>query len=385
MLNPDMNVNTDPGMTSQQRVNRAIRFLRPDRTPRDFAAVPEIWNKLQAHFGVSDRFSVLRRLGVDCRIVSYDSFCRHPEIDPENVDGDLSLEKSSTGSMWRRQQPDGSNSDIWGVSRLQIEDDFGRHEHFASHPLAHAEQLDDLKQYLWPKSDWWDFSSLRETIESFHDETRYNIRYRLGSVFETAWSMIGFEKFQIDLAMKPQLPCYVMERVAEVHLENLRIVLETAADLIDIVYYYDDLATGDRLLISQQMYADYIQPFHQKIIDLASRYDKPIMTHCCGSIYPMIPRFIDMGISVLNPIQPLAKNMEAQRLADEFGGKIAFHGGIDIQELLPRATPEEVSENVAKICNVLGENGGYILSGSHHLQADTPLENILAMYGLSIE
>jgi uroporphyrinogen decarboxylase len=89
---------------------------------------------------------------------------------------------------------------------------------------------------------------------------------------------------------------------------------------------------------------------------------------------------MDMGLAVLNPIQPRAMNMAPEKLAQEFGGRIAFHGGIDIQELLPRATPSQVREQVAATSEILGAHGGYIMCGSHHIQADTPLENILAMY-----
>jgi uroporphyrinogen decarboxylase len=372
----------DVVLTSRERVNRAIRFGRPDRTPRDFAAVPEIWERLQTHFGVADRSAVLRCLGVDCRVVSYDAFCRHPDLDPANVDPTASRERSSTGGMWRYCEPDGSNRDIWGGHRRAIQDAFGRHEHFVSHPLASAKSVADLQRYRWPEPEWWDFRSLRESIAAMHDCTTYNVRYRVGSVFETAWSLIGFEKFQIDLAMAPELPRYVMERITAVHCENLGRVLELAGDLIDIVYFYDDLGTGDGLLISPTMYANCVQPFHQRIVELASRFGKPVMMHCCGSIYPLIPRLIDMGVGVLNPVQPLARSMEPQRLATEFGGRIAFHGGIDIQQLLPRASAEEVREEVARICDILGRDGGYILAGSHHIQADTPIENILAMYGV---
>jgi len=105
------------------------------------------------------------------------------------------------------------------------------------------------------------------------------------------------------------------------------------------------------------------------------------MMHCHGSVYPLINQLIEMGLSILNPIQPSAKNMNPEKLAQEFGGRIAFHGGIDTQQFLPRATPEEVREKVRYTCEVLGKNGGYIMAGSHHIQADVPVENVLAMYG----
>ena len=119
-----------------------------------------------------------------------------------------------------------------------------------------------------------------------------------------------------------------------------------------------------------------------KIINLASKYKKPIMMHCCGSVYPMIDHFINMGLSILNPIQPSANEMEPERLVDEYGGRIAFHGGVGIQDFLPNALPSQVKEHVHYLEELLGANGGYIMASAHHIQSDTPLENVLAMYGI---
>jgi uroporphyrinogen decarboxylase len=346
----------------------------------DFAAVPEVWLRLAAHFGAQDRHTVLKHLGVDCRIISYDSFCQDPEA--ELGDLDASQERSSTGPMWRSKQPDGSNRDIWGACRRAVSNDFGQYDELFSFPLAGVSDLQELRQYRWPRPEWWDFSSLPEVIQKLNDTALYNVRYRVGSIFETAWSLVGLSEFLLDLASAPGKPVYIMERIAETQLDNLSRVLAEAGDQIDIVYFYDDLATQNGLLISPRLYERHVQPFHRRIFDLAHRYGKPVMMHCCGSAYALIPRLIDMGLAILNPVQTSAKNMLPEKLAAEFGEQIAFHGGIDVQEFLPRARPEEVRENVTRTSGILGANGGYICAGSHHIQADTPLENILAMYAV---
>jgi uroporphyrinogen decarboxylase len=366
----------------RDRVNQAIRFHKPDRTPRDFAAVPEIWDKLGDHFSTRDRDEILKQLGVDCRIVSYDSFCRHPNIASEQVDLEASRERSSTGGMWRAVEPDGSNRDIWGAHRRRIPNEFGCLDQLVSYPLEHARNLDDLRRYRWPEPEWWDFSNLRAVIGRLNQGAAYNIRYRVGSVFETGWSLYGLERFLLKLASEPEEPRYVMERIAEVHLENLRRVLEIAGDLVDIVYFHDDLASQDGLLVSPNLYGCYIRPFHKRLIETARKFGKPAMLHSCGSIYALIPRLIDMGLAILNPVQPSARNMAPEKLAREFGGRIAFHGGVDVQQFLPRATAGEVGDTVVRIAETLGALGGYIRAGSHHLQADTPLENILEMYSV---
>lgn len=372
----------DNSLSSKERVNRSIRFEIPDRTPRDFAAVPEVWSRLEAHFRTRDRKEILKRLDIDCRVVSYDSFCQPPGFENAAVDLLASHERSSTGGMWRVWESDGVNRDIWGARRRPIQTSFGFLDEIASYPLGQTVGLNDIQCYKWPQPDWWNFESLPRAIEQLNDSNMYNIRYRVGSVFETAWSLYGLDRFLLDLATGAKGPVYIMERIGEIHIENLRRVLTMARDLIDIVYFYDDLASQNGLLMSPRLYERYIQPWHQRIIKLATEYGKPTMMHCCGAVYPLIPRFIDMGLMILNPIQPLAKNMTPSRLADEFGGRIVFHGGVDVQNLLPHGEPDLIRQTVAEIDKVLGAHGGYIRAGSHHIQADTPTENVLAMYSI---
>lgn len=368
--------------THKERVNKAISFQKTDRIPHDFAAVPEVWQKLGDYFGTQDREKILEYLDIDCRIVSYDSFCQHPSSNAMVVDEKASMERSSIGGMWRRLEDDGSNRDIWGAHRRKVVNQFGAYDEFVSYPLEDAKTLENLNRYDWPESDWWDFSILNSVIDEINKKKKYNIRYRVGSVFETAWSLYGFEKFLLDLVLQPQIPLKIMDKIAKVHIANLKIVLNLAADNIDIVYFYDDIASQNSLLISPEMYKEFIQPYHREIINICKEYGKPVMMHCCGAIYPLIEEFIEMGLAILNPIQPLASNMNSENLAKEFGGRIAFHGGIDIQKLLPYATPTEVKKQVKLNARVLGKNGGYIMAGSHHIQFDTPIENILAMYNI---
>ena len=95
----------------------------------------------------------------------------------------------------------------------------------------------------------------------------------------------------------------------------------------------------------------------------------------------MIPDIIEIGVDILNPIQTNAKGMIPEDLKEEFGDSISFHGGVDIQKTLPFGTAEDVEREVKERIRVLGKSGGYILASTHNIQADTPVENILAMYG----
>jgi uroporphyrinogen decarboxylase len=137
-------------------------------------------------------------------------------------------------------------------------------------------------------------------------------------------------------------------------------------------------------MISPDTWRDEVRPHHARLTELARAHDVPVMYHCDGAIYPLIPELIELGIDLLNPIQPDAKGMEAQRLKDEFGERLAFHGGVDILRILPRGTVDEVRAEVARLVDTLGRGGGFVLCSSHHLQPDTPVENIVAMYDTAL-
>ena len=166
----------------KDRVNKAISFEKPDKTPRDFAASPEIWDKLNEHFGTDDRNEILKNLDVDCRVVAGDSFCEHPAPRSGNI-------------------KDGITIDLWGARRKKVKNPVGELEQFTSFALESAESVDDLKNYNWPQPDWWNFTELRSVINSINKTEVYNIRYRIGGFFETAWSIYNFEKFLLESEM----------------------------------------------------------------------------------------------------------------------------------------------------------------------------------------
>ena len=381
--------------TYQERVSTAIQHKMTDKIPCDFLATSEVWDLMVEHFkpdtaGLEDmdwldprREAILRMLDIDCRLFSYDMFCYPPQevIKPgAGVDWWSTLIRSTPNRMWRQITPDGRLHDIWGVQYQVEEHAFGRYEGIADWVLAGATSASDLKDYPWPSPDWWDFSALPAMIDRLQQDGPYHVRFRLGSFFEQAWALRGLEQFMLDIVIDPSIPAYIMDRILEVMLKNLKTVLDLAGDRLDMVYTYDDVATQKSLLISPKTWRELVKPRHQKILDLIHSYGKPAMYHCDGAVAPLIPELIDMGVNVLNPIQPDAAGMEPATLKAQYGRQLTFHGGIDIIKTLPRGTTEQVKQEVQARVKVLGESGGYIMCSSHHIQPDTPLENVLAMY-----
>ena len=137
------------------------------------------------------------------------------------------------------------------------------------------------------------------------------------------------------------------------------------------------------LLISPQMYRELIKPRHKRLFEAQKRIFPPpfyVFFHSDGAIYDIIPDFIEIGLDVLNPVQLTAKGMNAERLKSRYGKDLAFWGGaVDTQNILPRANPDEVKQNVKERIRYLAPGGGFVFATVHNIQDDVPAENILAM------
>jgi uroporphyrinogen decarboxylase len=146
------------------------------------------------------------------------------------------------------------------------------------------------------------------------------------------------------------------------------------------VYTYDDVASQRSLLMSKDVWKDIVKPYHVQLSGVIKSLGKTVMYHSCGSVYQMIPLFAELPIDVLNPLQPLAEDMDFKKIKENFGETLCFHGGMDIQFLLPKGSVKEVEDKVKETIDILSKNGGYILTSAHYIQADTPVKNIIAMY-----
>ncbi len=386
-------------ISPRERVTMALNHQTPDRQPVDFLAVNEIWDRLVAHLGLdgaavgpSDYFdpareALLRHLQIDCRVLSYDMFCDPPA---EARHADSSVEwwdvhaRSTPNRMWRETLPDDEYYEIFGRHTRLSHTETGAYEELASAPLGAAQSVEDLRAHVWPEPDWWDFTPMPGIIAQLDAHEQYHIRFRIGSVFEVAWQLRGMQAFLMDLAMNPDIPQYIMSRLTDVYVENTRRVLDLVGDRLDMVYFYDDIATQNNLMISKDMWRQFIRPHHARIVEAVQGYGIKVMYHSDGALRDIIPELIDLGVDVLNPIQADAPGMAPQGLKDDFGAQLAFHGGVDIIQTLPRGTVQDVQDEVRARFRVLGAGGGYVLASSHHIQSDTPLENVLAMYDLAL-
>ena len=340
----------------REYVLMALDHKQTDRVPLDFWATPEVIEKLKTHFNTTEYDVILEKLHIDVR-----------QYQPDYIGPEI------------RYEADGSYFDPMGVHRKPQANDFCVYEEYASAPLGYVNSLADFESYTrWPDIDQYDFKGLADKIGDAHDT--YYIKIETGGLFELAWALRGYEQFVIDMITAPDIAKYIMQKLTDFYCGYVTRAMTYAGDKIDMVYTYDDIATQRSLLMSPATWADVIKPYHEQLNKVIKSFGKTIMYHSCGSVVDMIPALIKLPIDVLNPLQPLAAGMDFESIKERYGDQIAFHGGIDIQHLLPHGTPQEIENTVKKTVDILARNGGYILSSAHYIQADTPIENIVALY-----
>lgn len=339
----------------RDRVLTALQHRQPDRTPTDFQAVSEIWDRLAAHFGTDNRRELMDRLDIDCAWVD-------PEVDRHcNPVG-----------------PDGLMTSWGGSKSTWVSNSFGKHEeivHFVTEGCDTIEEIDRALQL--PDLDTFDFDSVTQVCKEQDD------RFLIGgyaSSFYYVTLVRSTQDILTDLIINPELMHHLIKRVADWHMDYHERLLKAGHGRIDAMQIADDFATQREIMISVDMFREFFKKPILDFIELAKSYGAVPYMHCCGSAYHLIDEFISMGIKILDPVQTVAANMEPEKLKREFGDRITFHGAGETQWILPTGTPEDCAENARMLSNVLGRDGGLILSSCHFMQSDVPVENVLAFY-----
>ena len=178
-----------------------------------------------------------------------------------------------------------------------------------------------------------------------------------------------------DLAGEPGWARSLLDRIIEKNLVMLENIL-TARE-IDGVLLGSDWGTQRDLIMAPDTWEEMIRPGEQREYDLVHSYGKEVWVHSCGNVEKIIPSLIEMGLDVLNPIQPEA--MDIQKVKERYGDRLAFWGGISTQQVLPFGTPQEVKAETRRVREIMSKGGGYILAPAQEIQGDVPAGNIVAL------
>ena len=353
-------------MTSKERVLKVITGQEADRPPVFTTVTPQTAKKLSDHLGLpyeepldsllSTRIShmdMLTAMGNDC----------------------VGISACAPGNQPTRKREDGLIVNDWGM----VFKDIGLYSEFAEFPLEHAATAADIENYPFP-----DPNAEGRYDEARKSVARYGDKYAVvgdieTSFWETAWYLVGLEKLMIDMMMEAPYVEPLFDRIMEINLEIGRNLIRLGAD---IIWAGDDFGSQQGMLMDPDTWRKYFKPRITYMFEEWRKVnpDIKIAWHSCGSIIPIIEDFIEIGLDILNPMQPLAADMDAENLIKQFGTRVAYFGGVDIQNLLPQGPPERIKSEVKRVAEIFGKRSGYILAPAHNIQDDTPVENILAMF-----
>jgi len=339
-------------MTSRERVLTALRHEQPDRTPCDFWAEPPAWQRLFEYCGTTDPDRVLDDLGVDIRHLSAPA--------PPEQDLGGGVYQNYWGERYRyRATP-------WGPMR---EDTAGA--------LAGAASLAELEAFDWPTPDCLDRSGLAAQCRRHEDRA---LLYGFADIWQRPALVRGWEGMFVDMIERPDWVHHLCRRFTDFYREDYTRAAELTGGRIDLYLVISDLGSQHAPLMSCGMFRQFVAPYLKEMVDLIHALGGLAMFHSCGLVRPFIPDLIEVGVDVLDPIQPVSDDMSPEALKRDFGDRLSFHGGLDMQHLLTGGTPAQVAAEARRYREVAGAGGGYLLGPAHLFQPDVPPENIVAVY-----
>jgi len=270
-----------------------------------------------------------------------------------------------------------SYTDEWGVGWKNVEYETrfgkGRYTEIVGHPLADDDAIDS---YQPPDPNRPELYVEAERVIKEYKDEYWIVGVTVTTIFETAWALRGYEKTLMDLVVYPDFVERLFDIPFNYHLTAAKRLVEMG---VDMIWIGDDMGAQDRMLISPDTWRRFFKPRMATLISTLKSInpDVKIAYHSDGNIYPIIPELIEIGLDVLNPIQP--RSMAPEKVKREYGDRLCFWGSMDEQYTLPFGTPAEVEKEVTTRLKTLGKNGGLIIGPTHHVQLDTSLENFWAM------
>jgi uroporphyrinogen decarboxylase len=340
-------------MTSKERVRTSLDWQEPDRPPIQLYATPEIERKLQDHFAGRD---ILQVLGVDFQTVA---------------------------APWRgsvKESHDEVSYDMWGVGYRQQSYGLGVYEESCDLALAEINTMDEFQSYPWPNIDDFDFSTIDEQCEEFADCAICIGGAGIPDIVNGVSRGRGMERVLVDIATGDEVGVSIIDRRVDFYYQYIKRGLQAAKGKIDIVCLGEDCGTQNGRLFSPDVFDEFFVPRLKKFYDLAHEYGAKAMMHSCGDTHEIMPTFIDMGLDVLDAMQPEPAGMDPQTIRDLCVGKLAFCGLISTQETLPHGTVQDCRAEARHRLDVIAKGGGYIFAPAHCIQPDTPIENVLAIF-----
>jgi uroporphyrinogen decarboxylase len=329
-------------LTPRMRVAAQIRHLDTDYVPYTLDYEAEVADRLDRHYGTPD----WRRL-LDNAIRRVP--CTRPVVEESSTDYYV--------------DPFGST---WYLGRRP----YSLVEPVLKEPSLAGFRFPDPEAIFLPG---WQDEALA-AIESYRDH--FLVAGFGFGLFERSWALRGFNEALMDAAGDPDFYDLLLERVAEFQMEVTELLLQLP---VDGIMFSDDWGYQQGILLGPERWRRFLKPRLARMYKRVHAAGKFTLSHCCGSVADVLPDLVEIGLDVLESVQPEPRDMNPYDLKRRFGSQITFWGGLGSQSTIPFGTPAEIHHEVIRLCKEMARNGGYILSPAKALQPETSSENAAAV------
>jgi uroporphyrinogen decarboxylase len=346
-------------MTHRERLLTAINHQEPDRVPICAWYTPEAEKRMLRHLGLpSEETETYKAAGGPLPLKMGHDFL-------------ISWIGPCTGYY---ASPEEEYTDEWGIGWKWFQNPHGAYTEMVRHPYA---DLKDPATVRVPDfSQPGRYEGARKLIREYGKE--YGIVGGVAcTLFELSWYLRGMPQVLMDLASDQDFYDVYLSRL----MRWIEVAGRTLVGLgVDIIWIGDDFGMQHRMVIKPEQFRKFFKPRYAALFAewKSINPDVKIAFHSDGNIYPIIPDLIEIGLDILNPVQP--KSMDPAQVKRDFGKHLTLWGTVDIQEVLPFGTPEDVANEVKLRVRTAGKGGGLILAPAHNIQPEVPTENILAFY-----
>lgn len=408
-------------MTSRERVQSALNHKAPDYIPVDFGATSvtgihcKVVEALRQHYGLDahpvriiEPFQMLGEIeddlqevmGVDCvpvfgrkNMFDIDETQLHEQITPWEqkvmIATGIDLTTDKEGDVYIYAGGDRSYppsavmpSDCYFINATERQeyvndDEITPEDNLEEFGLISEEDLQYYKTAVGRAA-----STGKAVVASFGGTALGDIAFVPGMGLKNPKGIRNVAEWYMSTAMRRDYVQTVFEKQTDIAIANYQRLWDTVGDKVDVVFTCGtDFGTQDSQFCSLDTFKELWLPHYKRMNDWIHQHTNwKVFKHSCGAIMPILPGLVEAGFDIINPVQINAKDMDPAVLKREYGSQVTFWGGgIDTQRILPNATPEEVRSHVLQECEILGVNGGFIFNAVHNIQANAPVQNVVAM------
>jgi uroporphyrinogen decarboxylase len=338
----------------RERFMRAVNLEETDRPPFLYRAEKPINEKIIKKYNLFSYMDILKLY--DCDSLESHIEYHYNENEPANPE---------------------VYYDIFGNKTTYIKRDNNSTTTVFEPVLRNAESADDIHNIMWPSASRVDMEKCLQTAIEARETDLAVYSGVWASFFTASRSMLGEEKFLMDVILNPGLIEALVNRITDYYLEVNEVYFSKCAKYTDVFYFGSDFGTQKSLFISPNHFRRFFKPNMKRLADHAKGFNLKVMYHTCGAISPILDDIIECGVDIIDPVQVSADGMNPDQLT-KYKGRISFHGGISTQTTLPFGTPEQVYDEVIALRKTLGPTG-LIVSPDQTMIGDISVENIESM------